>query len=74
MMAALRRHAPCAEITYETGDGWKACDRLSQDGTVRTFYEYEDGPTALFPLKIEIFSLGRTCTVTIKSAEEICNA
>ena len=73
LVAALKSHAPATEITYECS-GWKMCDTINRDGTVRNFYTYEGEPESLYPLVVTIFALGRSHTITIQSEKELANA
>jgi hypothetical protein len=73
MMAALREHAPTGEITYQCGD-WKMCDRINGNGTVTNFYTYPGEPESVYPLKVTLFTCGRSYTVTIQSEKELANA
>ena len=72
MLAALREHARCSEITYQCG-AWKTCHQIHGNGDVSTFYRYPGEPESLYPLKVTLFSLGRASTVTIHE-KELCTA
>jgi hypothetical protein len=73
MMAALREHAPVGEVTFES-NGWKMCDRLNIDGSVTNLYMHKGEPDNLFPLKVTLFTLGRSYVTTIQSEKELCPA
>ena len=73
MLAALRDHARCSEITYECGP-WKTCHQIHANGSVNTFYRYPGEPESLYPLKVTLFSLGRAYTVTVQPEKETSNA
>ena len=72
MMAALREHAPVGEITYQCGD-WKMCDRINGDASVSPVYKYPSEPASLYPLKVTLFALGRSYTVTLQPEKETSN-
>jgi hypothetical protein len=73
MMAALKEHNRCSEITYECG-AWKTCHQIHGNGSVTVFYKYPDEPASLYPLKVTLFGLGRSYVTTIQCEKELCPA
>ena len=73
MLAALREHAPCSEITYECGS-LHTCHLIHGNGSVSVFYKHGEESESLYPLKVTLFSLGRSYTMRIQSEKELATA